>query len=41
LGDVAAACDLVTGNFWRGDIARHDRRRLGTAVWAALAKRLL
>ncbi|MDQ3171927.1 MAG: YvcK family protein [Acidobacteriota bacterium] len=41
LGDVRAGCELVTGNFWRGDIARHDRRRLGTAVWAALAGRLL
>ena len=41
LGDVRECCELVTGNFWRGDIARHDRRRLGTAVWAALAGRLL
>jgi uncharacterized cofD-like protein len=41
LGDLRDGCELVTGNFWRGDIARHDRRRLGTAVWAALAGRLL
>ena len=41
LGDVRSGCDVVTGDFWRGDIARHDRRRLGTAVWAALAGRLL
>ena len=41
LGDVREGCELVTGNFWRGEIARHDRRRLGTAVWAALAGRLL
>ncbi len=40
LGDLPDSCDVVTGNFWRGDIARHDRRRLGTAVWAALAQRL-
>lgn len=41
LGDLREGCEVVTGNFWRGDIARHDRRRLGTAVWAALAGRLL
>lgn len=40
LGNVAGDCDVVSGNFWRGDIARHDRRRLGTAVWAALAHKL-
>ncbi|MDQ3068977.1 MAG: 2-phospho-L-lactate transferase CofD family protein, partial [Acidobacteriota bacterium] len=40
LGDVSEGCEVVTGNFWRGDIARHDRRRLGTAVWAALAQKL-
>jgi hypothetical protein len=31
----------VTGELWRGEIARHDRRRLAQAVWAVLAKRLL
>jgi uncharacterized cofD-like protein len=40
LGTVAKGCDVVSGNFWRGEIARHDRRRLGTAVWAALAHKL-
>jgi len=40
LGDLRDGCDVVKGNFWRGEIARHDRRRLGTAVWAALAQRL-
>lgn len=40
LGTVPDNCDVVSGNFWRGDIARHDRRRLGTAVWAALAHTL-
>lgn len=40
LGNLPETCDVVKGNFWRGDIARHDRRRLGTAVWAALARRL-
>ncbi len=40
LGDLRNGCDVVRGNFWHGDIARHDRRRLGTAVWAALAHKL-
>jgi uncharacterized cofD-like protein len=41
LGDVPGHCEVVTGDFWRGDIARHDRRRLATAVWAVLAKEML
>lgn len=41
LGDVPSSCEVVTGDFWHGDIARHDRRRLATAVWAVLARRLL
>ena len=40
LGDVPDACEVVAGNFWQGDIARHARRRLAHAVWAVLAKRL-
>ena len=40
LGDVPDTCEVVTGNFWQGDIARHSRRRLAHAVWAVLAKRL-
>ena len=40
LGDVTDTCEVVTGNFWQGDIARHSRRRLAHAVWAVLAKRL-
>ena len=41
IGDVPSSCDVVTGEFWWGEIARHDRRRLAQAVWAVLAKRLL
>jgi uncharacterized cofD-like protein len=41
LGDVPDTCEVVSGPFWRADIARHDRRRLATAVWAVLARRLL
>ena len=41
LGDVPDWCEVVTGEFWCGDIARHDRRRLAQGVWAVLAARLL
>ena len=40
-GTVPPDCEIVEGDFWRGEIARHDRRRLAHAVWAVLAKRLL
>lgn len=41
LGEVPPTCEVVTGEFWTGSIARHDRRRLAYAVWGVLAKRLL
>jgi uncharacterized cofD-like protein len=41
IGDVPESCEVVAGDFWTGEIARHDRRRLAQAVWAVLAKRLL
>jgi uncharacterized cofD-like protein len=41
IGDVPSSCEVVEGEFWRRDIARHDRRRLAYAVWAVLARRLL
>jgi uncharacterized cofD-like protein len=41
IGDVPASCEVVRGDFWCGEIARHDRRRLAQAVWAVLARRLL
>jgi uncharacterized cofD-like protein len=40
-GDIPASCEVVRGEFWSGEIARHDRRRLAQAVWAVLARRLL
>jgi uncharacterized cofD-like protein len=40
LGDVPSSCEVVTGEFWCGDIARHDRDRLAQAVWAVLSRRL-
>jgi uncharacterized cofD-like protein len=39
-GDIPSSCEVVSGALWHGDIARHDRRRLATAVWAVLARRL-
>ena len=41
LGDMPSGCEVVSGAFWYGEIARHDRRRLAQAVWAVLARRLL
>jgi len=41
IGNLPEGCEVVSGEFWRDDIARHDRRRLAHAVWAVLAKRLL
>jgi len=40
-GDIPSSCEVVEGEFWSAEIARHDRRRLAQAVWAVLAKRLL
>ena len=41
LGELPPGTETVIGEFWRSEIARHDRRRLCYAVWAVLAKRLL
>jgi uncharacterized cofD-like protein len=41
LGSLPAGCQVIEGGFWTGAIARHDRARLRSAVWAALATRLL
>ena len=41
LGDVPASTEVVAGNLWCTDIARHDRRRLSYAVWSILSRRLL
>ena len=37
LGMLPEHCRLVSGTFWRRDIARHERPRLGHALWAVLA----
>jgi 2-phospho-L-lactate transferase/gluconeogenesis factor (CofD/UPF0052 family) len=41
LGEVPSSCEIVAGEFWCQEIARHDRRRLAQAVWAVLARRML
>lgn len=41
LGSLPKGCELVEGDFWCDDIARHDRRRLAYAVGLAVGKRLL
>jgi uncharacterized cofD-like protein len=41
LGEIPATCEVIEGELWSDEIARHDRRRLAHAVWAVLAKRLL
>jgi uncharacterized cofD-like protein len=41
LGEVPEDCQLVTGAFWRSEIARHHRQRLSYAVWTVLSRWLL
>jgi len=40
-GELPSHCEQVAGEFWTGDIARHDRLRLAYAVWSVLSKRLI
>lgn len=40
-GQLPPHCELVDGEFWIGDIARHERLRLAYAVWSVLSRRLL
>ena len=41
LGALPAGTELIEGDFWQDEIARHGRRKLAAAVWLALGKRLL
>jgi len=41
IGAMPPHVEVIEGGFWRRPIARHDRKRLRAAVWAALAGRLL
>jgi uncharacterized cofD-like protein len=40
-GELPNRCEVVGGEFWTSDIARHDRLRLAYAVWSVLSRRLL
>lgn len=41
VGTLPSHVELVGGEFWSKDIARHDRPRLAYAVWSVLSRRLL
>ena len=41
LGNLNSGTEAVVGDFWRAEIARHDRQRLSYAVWSVLSQRLL
>lgn len=41
LGNLDAGTEAVVGEFWRSEIARHDRQRLSYAIWSVLSQRLL
>ena len=40
-GNLPPHCEVVGGEFWTSEIARHDRLRLAYAVWSVLSQRLL
>jgi uncharacterized cofD-like protein len=40
-GQLPGHAEVIGGEFWLGDIARHDRPRLAYAVWSVLSRRLL
>ncbi len=40
-GELPRHAEIVSGEFWTGDIARHDRLRLAYTVWSILSRRLL
>ena len=40
-GDVPEGCEVIEADFWRREIARHDRWRLAYTVWSVLAQKLL
>ena len=39
-GQLPDHCEVVGGEFWTSDIARHDRLRLAYAVWSVLSEAL-
>jgi uncharacterized cofD-like protein len=41
LGTPPPGTEVVVGQFWKSDIARHERQRLSYTVWSVLSRRLL
>ena len=41
IGNLDERTERVVGQFWRSEIARHNRQRLSYAVWSVLSQRLL
>lgn len=41
IGALPSDTEVVVGEFWCSEIARHDRRRLSYAVWSVLSQKLL
>jgi uncharacterized cofD-like protein len=39
-GNLPAHCEVIGGEFWTGEIARHNRPRLAYAVWSVLSQLL-
>ena len=37
-GNLPAYCEVIGGEFWTGEIARHNRLRLAYAVWSILSR---
>src|SRR3990170_4611609 len=40
IGQLPPGTEMVVGEFWKSEIARHDRQRLSYAVWSVLSRRL-
>jgi uncharacterized cofD-like protein len=41
VGTPPRGTEVVVGEFWKSDIARHERQRLSYTVWSVLSRRLL
>lgn len=41
IGNLESGTEAVIGDFWRTEMARHERQRLSYAVWSVLSQRLL
>jgi len=41
VGNLPDHCELVGGELWTGEIARHNRLRLAYTLWSVLSRLLL